>query len=368
MTGVAANLHEADAPGGLSPGVPAPGTAGDSTPRPAQPGTRATPGARLRRAVLLAGRVVFTTAVVAAVGFTAVRQWAEVRSSFHALSWASVLFSGALVLAGLAAQTMAMRAALGQLGHHASLSTTGQIYLIGQLGKYVPGSVWTFVLQMEIGRRARIPRSRVFLAALVTVALSTAAALLLGVAGLRVLFQIDRVVTVLVLVLVPAVLVCAHPRVLTWLLQRFLALLHRPGLDRPIGWAGVATIMLWTGLAWVFLGVHVWLLAGTRAGGLGLLASCVAAIALGITAGLVAFLSPSGLGVREAMVVAVLLPYMSAGAALGVALASRLVFTAAELVAAGAAALAGLRGVRTAGQGTPGPEPAGQGAVEPVGS
>lgn len=43
----------------------------------------------------------------------------------------------------------------------------GQIYLVGQLGKYLPGSVWAYLLQMELGRRAGVPRARVFTASLV---------------------------------------------------------------------------------------------------------------------------------------------------------------------------------------------------------
>jgi uncharacterized membrane protein YbhN (UPF0104 family) len=72
-------------------------------------------------------------------------------------------------------------------------------------------------------------------------------------------------------------------------------------------------------------------------------------MALGLTAGMVAFLSPSGLGVREAIITAALLPYVPAGVALGLALSSRMIFIAADLVAAGTAALSGLPAARATG-------------------
>jgi hypothetical protein len=48
---------------------------------------------------------------------------------------------------------------------------------------------------------------------------------------------------------------------------------------------------------------------------------------------------PSGAGVREGLIVAALAGVMSAGEALGVAVVSRMVFTAADVLAAGIAAL-----------------------------
>jgi hypothetical protein len=251
------------------------------------------------------------------------------------------------VLAGLSAQTMAWQAALRDLWHRVSVRTTGQIYLIGLLAKYLPGSIWSFLLQMELGRRANIPRSRVFVASMLAVGLSTLAALLLGVFGLGTLFEVDRVLAIAIVVLVPIALVCAFPPVLTWLVNRFLRILRRPPLDGPISWRGVGVVTFWSAIGWICFGVHLWLLANADAApGLNGVVACIGAVALGITAGMVAFLSPSGLGVREAMITAALLPYVSAGTALGMALASRLIFTVAELLAAAVAALSGLKAFR----------------------
>jgi glycosyltransferase 2 family protein len=315
--------------------------------------SESTPGAdgrsgRWRRGLVLGARVVFTTAILGAVIYTTSRQWSAVRGTLTSLAWQSVVLSLLLAFAGLGAQTMAWHAALRQVQDGLRVRTSGQIYLIGQLAKYLPGSLWTFVLQMELGRRARILRSRVFVASVVVTALSTTAALILGVFGVRVLVELGGLVTAFVVVLVPVALVCSHPRILTSLMQRLLRLLRRPGLEAPITWSGVGAIVGWSSAGWIILGGHLWVLAGSDAApGMGGLARCVGAVALGITAGMIAFLSPSGLGVREATITATLLPYMPAGTALAIALASRLILTVAEVLAASVAALSGVRLTRS---------------------
>jgi uncharacterized membrane protein YbhN (UPF0104 family) len=298
---------------------------------------------RWRRILLATARIVFTVAVLGGVTYTTVKQWPEVRETLTSLAWQSVLLSLFMVLLGLAAQTMAWRATLADIGHRIPIRSAGQIYLIGLLGKYLPGSVWTFVMQMELGRRAGVPRARAFLASMVSLALSTTAALALGVFGLPVLLQLDAWITALVIVLAPVSLLCAHPRVLTWLVQRFLKLVRRSPLHEPITWRGIGAVVTWSAVAWVCFGLHLWLLANAQsAPGVSGVFRCVGAFAMGLTVGMLAFLSPSGLGVREAVITAALLPYVSPGTALGMALASRMIFTVADLIAAGAAALSGL--------------------------
>ncbi len=61
---------------------------------------------------------------------------------------------------------------------------------------------------------------------------------------------------------------------------------------------------------------------------------CVARVPLAMIAGLVVFIAPSGLGVREAALVAALTPVLEPSQGLAVALLARLVFTAADFVAA----------------------------------
>ena len=79
------------------------------------------------------------------------------RPSLGRLSVPVVLASWAMVLAGIYATFRSWRAALTDLG--ATLPHTGamRVFYLGQLGKYVPGTIWPLVTQMRLGRDYRVP-------------------------------------------------------------------------------------------------------------------------------------------------------------------------------------------------------------------
>ena len=299
---------------------------------------------RARRILLLAARVVFTLAVVVAVVYATASQWAEVHAYLLGLAWPSVLLSLVMVLIGIAAATMGWRAALAAIGPRIPVRTAGQVYLIGLMAKYLPGSVWAFVLQMELGKRAKLTRSRPLLASLVLTGIGTTVSLAMGLFALPALREVSGVLALAVVILVPVALVCAHPKILTWLLRRVMIIGRRPVEVPPISWRGLAPVVGWSLVTGLSFGVHLWLLASAGATpGAGGIFRCIGAIALGLTLGMLAFLAPSGLGVREAIVVAALVPYTTSGAALGMALASRMIFTIADLIAAGAAGASSMK-------------------------
>ncbi|SBT37649.1 lysylphosphatidylglycerol synthase transmembrane domain-containing protein [Micromonospora auratinigra] len=330
----------------------------------APPGAPAATGGGLRRWISLTVRVVVIAAIAAGMVWSVVHQWPQVRSTWLGLAWQSVVLSVLAALLGMVANTMAWRAAVDDLEHKLPVTAALRICLVGQLGKYIPGSVWAYVLQIELGKRAGLPRARAFLATLVTVGLGVTTALGLGLLALPSLREAAagadetyadsvRVALWIVAVLFPIALICAIPRVLTALVQVALKLLRRPPLEHRLTWSGVLRVMGWSAVGYGLFGVHLWLLANAQAApGVGGLLRCVGSFAIAMTVGMFAFLSPSGLGVREAVLVAALAPFLvdngGIGAAMGIALASRLIFTIADVLAAGLAALSSMRQLRGA--------------------
>jgi uncharacterized membrane protein YbhN (UPF0104 family) len=266
-----------------------------------------------------------------------------------------VVLSLLAALVGILTNTFAWRAALSDLDHEVPIRAAGQVFLVGQLGKYLPGSVWSYVLQMELGRRAGIPRTRAFLASLTSTGVGITVGLVIGAFGLPDGFgAVDtlpaRIALILALVLLPGALVCAHPRVLTWAVGRILKVLRRPPLDRALSWPGVLRVAYWSAAGYACFGLHLWLLVRGRAGaGVGGLLWCVAAIGLAISLSTFVVVLPSGIGAREFVIAITLmalgLPY---GAGLALALASRLVATVADVAAAGVAAALASRQVKAA--------------------
>jgi glycosyltransferase 2 family protein len=308
-----------------------------------------TPPTRSKRALVIkSARILLTAAIAASIVFAVVRLWPDVKSTLLALNVWTVAASFMVALAAIAANVKAWQAVLHELDHDVPTVAAGQIYLVGGLGKYLPGSVWAFVLQMELSLRAGIPRARSFAASLILVGLSTTAALVLGLFGIPTLVDVGGAAVWGVAVLAPVALICAIPPVLSRLVDLFLRILGKAGLNHRLRLTGLLKVMGWSGLAWTLFGIHFWLLgAGVHGAGAPSLTPAIGALALAMTAGLLAIASPSGLGIREAVLVAALSPFVGVGTALGVALASRLILTVADVLAAGLAAWSA-RGVRTA--------------------
>ncbi|BCN66755.1 flippase-like domain-containing protein [Prescottella equi] len=303
-----------------------------------------------KRTLLVNGfRVVVTVAIIVAIGFAVKSQWSEVRGTIHDLSWWSLVASTVFIFFGMGAAVRAWQHTLGALSQPIPAFDAARCYLVGQLGKYLPGSVWAFVLQTELARRAGVSGAAAFITVLVTVGLSTTSALLVGLLGLPALFQIGTLAAVAVIALVPIALVCAYPPVLTKLVNLALKLLRRAPLERPLTVHKIGLALMWCAISWIAYGVHLWILASTFGGfGTDRLIASVGAIALAMCAGVLVFVVPSGIGVREAVIVAALAPVADPGPALALALTSRLLFTLCEVLAGTVAALAGSRSLRNA--------------------
>ena len=285
-------------------------------------------------------RILFIAAVLAAVAYTVIGSWKDIRDYLFDLAWQSVLLAFAAAFAGMAANIMAWRSIVTQLDSPVTITTAARITLLGNLAKYLPGSVWSYVAQMELGKRAGIPRARAFIASLIAVGLSTTASLILGALAIPALAASDegKPFVPIVIALIPIALTCAHPKILTRLVELFLKIVRKPPLGHAITWRTVNTATAWSAIAYVCFGVHLWLLANAAAtpGVEGLFRS-IGAFALAMTCGMLVIIVPSGIGVRDAVIATALTPYVGFGTAAGIAVVSRLIFTLADLIAAGAA-------------------------------
>ena len=267
----------------------------------------------LRRLLLLA--------VLVAAGWYLAGHWPQVWQTLRSVSPATAVLSQLAVLAAMATATYGWRAVVNELGPPVDGVRAGQIYLVGQLGKYLPGSVWAYLLQMELGRRAGVARSRVFAASLVQLGVSLVAALALGVP-----------VWPWLAALLPVAVVLPQPRVLTWGTCRVLRLLRRPPLEHPLRWRTVGRVLGCAVATYALYGVHLWLLSGAD------VALCTGAMAVALNAGLLLFLLPSGAGLRDVVVAAVLATTLGPVRAAAFAVLSRLMFTVGDLLAAAIAA------------------------------
>ena len=251
--------------------------------------------------------------------------------------------AGALVavLAGLLASALVWRAVLADLGTPLPLRAALHVFFVGQLGKYVPGSVVAIAAQMELGRSHGAPRSRTAAAGLVFLGVLVVTGALVATALLPLTSPDALRSYAWGLLLLPLGALALVPPVLTRLVGALLRLTRREPLARPLTGRGVVAAVGWALVMWAAYGLHVWLLvrpqdAGTGAGtgsgevvALPLLAA--GAYALAWTAGLLVVAAPAGAGVREVALVAALAPVLDRGAALAVAVLSRVLMTVGDL-------------------------------------
>ncbi|RZQ62052.1 lysylphosphatidylglycerol synthase transmembrane domain-containing protein [Amycolatopsis suaedae] len=281
---------------------------------------------------------------IAVVIFFAVRSlvvnWDEFWLTLKGIAWQSSVLSLVALVASIAVSTYGWQAVIDHLGKPIGYARGAQICLVGQLGKYVPGSVWAYLLQMELGKKAGLARVRIFTGSLIHFGVGVVAALALSLLAMPAVFANSPNAWWLLIGL-PLGLAALHPKILTWGTSLVLKILRRPPLQRPLGYRVVGKVFGACVGAYVLQGVHLWLLANSvGAPGIGGFILCVGAMAIAMTAGTFAFILPSGAGVREVVMVAVLTATAITGPqALAFALASRVMFTVADLLTAGGAAL-----------------------------
>jgi glycosyltransferase 2 family protein len=284
----------------------------------------------------------FVVATVALGGYWFGENWASVSAALGRLGFLAVAGSFIGVLLGLLATMQVWRLLLAGLGSPLSTRAAGRIVFIGQLGKYLPGSIWPVAAQMELGKEHKVPRVRSAAASVLTMLISVLTGLLVALVTLP--FVARSTSYRWVFLAAPVLLVCLHPKVLNQILDRALRLARRPPLERPLSGRVVAGALAWSVSTWICYGLQIWLLA-TRVGlpyGRGALLA-TGGFAFAWCVGFLIVFLPVGAGVREVLLIAALSPFIGAGAAGAVALVSRLLMTAGDLSTAAAAAGLGRR-------------------------
>jgi glycosyltransferase 2 family protein len=283
-------------------------------------------------------RIAFALVALFFIVYAVVDQWSKIAPRLDQISVGSIVFGLLAVLAGLGSTMLAWRTLMADLGARLTLGAVAQIFFAGQLGKYVPGSVWPVIVSAELAVERGAGRKRPVAATLVQMGLTVVTGVLISAATLP--FVLTH--TALELVAVPIVVVLAvlgtHPRITNPCINLLFRLIRREPLEEPLSWAGVLIASAWQALGWVLFGIPVVLVTRDLGGSGGrIIALGVGALALALVAGFVVPFVPAGAGVREVLMVAILGTAVTSAAALTVALVSRLMMTIGDVITGGAA-------------------------------
>ncbi|MET8987825.1 lysylphosphatidylglycerol synthase domain-containing protein [Nonomuraea wenchangensis] len=265
-------------------------------------------------------------------GWAVAREWDGVVAGFARLSAPALAGSLVAVVAALLGAMLTWRTLLADLGSPLPLRPAAKVFFVGQLGKYIPGALWPVLAQMEMGRDLGVPRARSAAAffLMMPVQLATGLLVTLGTLGW------DRYGWLLLAL--PALLVLLEPKVINAVIAFGLRKLKREPLERPLTRRGMLAALGWALAGWIAYGVHLYFIVPQ-----GGLVFAVGAFALSWCLGILTFVVPAGAGVREVAMVAVLAPHVSGGAAIAVALSSRIVIILGDLICAGLAGITARR-------------------------
>lgn len=304
------------------------------------------------------------------------KSWSNLANYSWDVHWGLFAAAFALFAAQELSYALIWRGILARLGSRLDVVSSERIYLTAEFVRYIPGNVWHVVARVLGAERRGVPKAIGFASMVIELATKIVSAAL--VFAISLLFwpnvtaltaEIPRdVVAGIGVVGVPLLLLGLHPKLLQALLNRGLQLLKRDPVVIRMSYRDILVITLYWAVSWAVVGAGFYLLILSITGqALPVTALVLAAgiYALGWDIGFLSFITPSGVGFREAALIALLLAaglvpagVAAFGLATVIAFLARLLSTASEVVCISAAYLApGGRGSLPARV----PEPAAEG-------
>lgn len=258
-------------------------------------------------------------------------EWPQVTAGLARLHWYSVVLSLAAAISGTTAMMLAWRAVLASFGSPLPVIPAAKISFVAQLGKYLPGAVWSFAAQVELGHDLGVPRRRSVASFAVSLAVTLGVGL--GVAAIALPLASPQLARQYwwVLAGVPLIVVCLCPPVLGRVINRLFTLTRRQPLERQLTWSGLGRAAAWTVAGWLLLGGQVWFVLSSMTGHRGGLLLATGGYALAFCVGLLLIIFPSGIGARDLILIAALATVVPHGTAVAIAVVTRVITTGSDL-------------------------------------
>lgn len=273
-----------------------------------------------------------TLAVLVFVTRSIARNWTEFQSLHVTLRVAPAWIAGSslLVFMTYVMQIESWRRILAGWGQRLPFSPAARAWSLANLGRYVPGKVWSVAGLVVLAERAGVQRAPAAASAIVIQAVSLGSGVAVVAAATPhsapparlALAGVAAVATIAVLVWRPTAV---------WLSR----LVSAAKALEPLQVRAVLASAALTVLTWVTYGAAFWMLAQGLIPQAALpVSTAVGAFTLGYILGLLALFAPGGVGVRELVLVGLVTPFLGSGGAVAVSVASRVLLTLTETMAA----------------------------------
>lgn len=260
-------------------------------------------GALVRNPKVVTGaKIVFGVGVVTFGVIYVASRWDEVGVQLRIADTRWLVLAAVFAGLGLLSAMVGTREALeATSGRRLPLPAAARVFFVSQLGKYIPGSVWSIVAVTAMTGRYGIKPTESASAGVLSMFLSVVTG---GSLGALLVLAAGDVPGGLwwLLLLVPVAVLLGWPKVVFGVLGVALRLVKRPALAGlpPARVYGAAVAA--TAVGWVFLGLQCWALCVAVGAGPGeSLLGAAGGFALAYTAGTLFVPAPAGAGVREAV-------------------------------------------------------------------
>lgn len=286
----------------------------------------------MRKGWIWAAQAILAAAVAVLVAVALRGRWEEFRSLDVRLVLRPEFVVAAVltVWATYALLIEAWRRVIMGWGGRLDFPAAARIWCLANLGRYLPGKVWSIAGLVVLAKRAGVSGWTAAGSALVmqVLAAGTGAAVVAAVAPGAV--SVWGVVAA-------AAAAAATLVALVWepVAGRLVRLLRSAAAPAPLPAGSALAAAIVTLVSWGGYGVAFWLLArGILPGPPPPLAAATGVFAAGYLLGLLALFAPGGIGVREVVLVALLTSTVGPGPAVALSVAARLLLTVTEAGAA----------------------------------
>jgi uncharacterized membrane protein YbhN (UPF0104 family) len=288
-----------------------------------------------RRNAFRAAQWIFAALVLFFTGHALLAQWsvASERLLHVKLNWGALALASVLIVFTYAILIEGWRRVLGAWGGKLSYPEAARIWCLSNLGKYVPGNVWSLtamgVMSRDRGISAVAATGSSVIMQLLSLALGLGVVLLTGakLVGQPLLLGAALAVILALVALAPRLL----PRITRLLSSVTGWTIAEPNIPATVVWGASAA----AGVTWILYGVAFQLfVVGLLGGASGATMSYIAVYTAAYILGFISPIAPAGLGVRELALAAGMTRFGLAteGDAALIAIAARLWLTVLELI------------------------------------
>ena len=180
-----------------------------------------------RQKIITVLRVGIAVVTLAAVVYAVVRNWADMSVHLDKISWATFVWSTLAAAVGTWLTMIGWKTLLADLGSDLHLAPASGVYFVGQLGKYLPGSLWSVLVQADMASALKVPRRRTAVTGLLALGLALATGFLVGLpAASYLLTRTSSGFDWWLLLGIPILVVLCVPRLLNALIARMLKTLR----------------------------------------------------------------------------------------------------------------------------------------------